>query len=470
MQLTGPIFLFLFLPLSLFAVLPFSGKRRAASLLAVSLIWYVLANRQNPWGMAVTGGLVLICYLLTLPRGARRFRLVFCVTLPLLTLVFCRITAEYNLLPRFSYPAGLTFVVLGLVSAAVDLYHRPTSESGRFVPFVGYVLFFPVLTFGPIIRYRHFRHLLSAQRPSFASFARGARLYTLGYLKRVAGAAVLMNTIRAVLVVEKNTLHLPAAAILLLLSGAALLFLIGGVSDMARGVASFYGLILPTDMRLFVHDPSLFVGGMFLSLSAFLTEMIVCPLSGVVGTAGRDPILKTGLSSYRFRLFAGQAAAFWAAILFFRFRWETCLLALPLFLLTVPGRTIGRRTAKPGRILLSCLLLPAFLLFAAGVLLPDPAILFRLFHASAFDTYYLYQLFAALSDVRYLLLLLVVGVAAVIWWRYRGLLWLRLSSNGRTWVLFSETLLLFVAFAAALILIMPRFPMLADQPFPWLYL
>ena len=388
MQLTGPIFLFLFLPLSLLVVLPLSGRRRGAALLAVSLCWYLVANRQNPWGMALTGALILACWLLALPRGARRLRLLLGVVLPLSALVFCRISAEYGLLPRLIYPAGLSFVALGLVSAALDLYQRPLPGARRFVPFVGYVLFFPVLTFGPFIRYRRFRYMLAAERPSFAAFARGARFYTLGYLKRMAGAAVLVRAVNRVLAVEGDALHLPAAGVLLLLCGAALLLLIDGVSDMARGVAAFYGLSLPANMHLITRDPALFFGSLFLSLSAFLQETIARPLARH-GLPGR---------------LIGQAATFCALVLFFRFRWEALLFSLPLFLLTVPGRTVGRRPGRALRITLYILLAPAFLLFAAGVMLPNPAVLFRLASAPAVDAYYLSQLFAALSDVRYLVL------------------------------------------------------------------
>ena len=442
MQLTGPIFLFLFLPLSVLAVLPFSGKRRAVALLACSLLWYGVVNRQNPVGLAVVGGLCLLMWLLTLPRGARVLRLTLGTALPAATLLFCRVTAEYGLLPKLPYPTGLTFVALGLVSVAVDLYRRPDSDARDPLAFFCYVLFFPVLTFGPVVSYHNFRRMLTAERPSFAAFSRGARLYALGYVERVAGAAMLMRALNRVLAVETSALHLPVAGVLLLLSGAALLLLLCGVSDMARGVCSFYGLILLPDVRL-SRDPTRLFEGLLLSLSAFLARTVVRPLE-------------------RCRPLA-WSAGFFAAVLFFRCRWETLLLSLPLFAVTVAPRFFKRNRAW--NVALFALAVPAYLLFAAGVLLPEPALLFRVFTAENTAPYHAYQLFTALSDARYLLLLLAVTAAVFVWRHYRAFTLLRLRTGAMTRATFFETLLLFAAFAAALVFFLPRFPVLADQPF-----
>ena len=441
MQLTGPVFLFLFLPLSVLAVLPFSGKRRAAALLLCSLLWYGVANRQNPVGLAAVGGLCLLCWLLTLPRGARRLRLICGVCLPVGALLFCRVTAEYGLVPQLPYPAGLSFIALGLVSVAVDLYRRNCSDARDPLAFFGYVLFFPVLTFGPVVPYRRFRRMLAAERPSFAAFARGARLYALGYVERVAGAAMLMRAVNRVLAVEEGALHLPTAGVLLLLSGAALLLLICGVSDMARGVCSFYGLTLLPDVRLLPRDPTRLFSGLLLSLSAFFDDLLR-PLA----KRCRPPALTVG---------------FFATALFFRCRWETLLFSLPLFLLTVPTR--GIRQKRPLTVALYALTAPAFLLFAAGVLLPQPTLLAGVFSAGAYTDYY--QLFAALSDARYLLLLLAVSILLLIWRRYRAFALTRLRRDARTRAVFCETLLLLAVFVAALVFFLPRFPVLADRAF-----
>ena len=446
MQLTGPIFLFLFLPLSLLLALPFSGRRRGAVLLLVSLVWYVTANRQNPAGMALVGALCLLSWLLTLPRGARRLRLVLGVCLPLAALLFCRVTAEYGLLSRLPYPAGLSFVALGLISAAVETNERPENSTRDPLAFFGYVLFFPVLTFGPVISYARYRRMLAAERPSFASFSRGARLYAAGYVLRVAGAAMLMRAVDRVLDVEKGALHLPAAAALLLLSGAALLLLICGVSDMARGTASFFGFLLLPDVRLFPRDPTRFFRGLMLSLSAFVEKTVTRPLS-------------------RFCRPLALTAGFFCTALFFRCRWETLLLSLPLFLTTVPPRLLKKRPGKPATVTLAVLTALAYFPFAAGVLLPEPLLLFRLMPPGSGDAYHAYQLFAALSDGRYLLLLLAAATPVLIWRHYRSFALLRLRPTTRTRVAFAESLALFAALTVSLVLLLPRFPLLADKPF-----
>ena len=58
MQLTGPLFLYLFFPLSLL-LLPFCPARyRKLSLTLLSLLWYLLANLGSPFGMLQIGALI----------------------------------------------------------------------------------------------------------------------------------------------------------------------------------------------------------------------------------------------------------------------------------------------------------------------------------------------------------------------------------------------------------------------------
>ena len=476
MQLTGPIFLFLFMPLAFLLSLPFSGRRRVTALSLVSLAWFCLANRQNPFGMALIGGLVLCGFLLLLPRRAPRLRSTLGIVLPLAALILCRISAEYHRFLPFAYPAGLTFVALGLISASVDVRREPSLRPKDPLAFFGYVLFFPVLTLGPVIRYRHFCRMPAA-RPGFAQFACGARLYALGYILRLAGAAMLLQTLDRVLAVQPAPIHITTLLILLLLCPAALMCLVCGVGYMARGVAAVFGLTLLRDTRLFPRDPARFLPGFSLSLSAFLHETVTEPLQKVWGRAGRA---------------AGAAIACVSAVFFFRLRLETAALALPLLLLTLwpflfqsgKGRAGLTNTSKSfenaflfqsgkrraGQALRTVLAIPAFAFFAAGVLLPRPTLVFSVFRAPLGNTYDAYRLSATLVDMRYLIPFFIVLLALALYLHHRSWIFRRLSPRSKTGLLYVETLLLFAAFAGVMLLIMPRFPALADAPFTGLYL
>ena len=69
MQLTGPLFLYLFLPLSLL-LLPFCPARyRKAALSLLSVLWYVLANIGSPLGLLQVAAVILLITLLAIWVG-----------------------------------------------------------------------------------------------------------------------------------------------------------------------------------------------------------------------------------------------------------------------------------------------------------------------------------------------------------------------------------------------------------------
>ena len=51
MQLIGPLFLFMFLPLCWLFLLPLPARMRPYSLSILCLVWYVAVNRQNLFGL-----------------------------------------------------------------------------------------------------------------------------------------------------------------------------------------------------------------------------------------------------------------------------------------------------------------------------------------------------------------------------------------------------------------------------------
>ena len=168
MQLTGPVFLFLLLPLSLLICRFVPPTRRRLVLSLLSIGWYALVNASNPVGLlhiALLLAVMLLLVYLPAPRSALvgKLRTTLGVLLPILSLLAARLLAEYGS-TWYVYPIGLAFITLSAVSLSVDLARGDTVRPKNPLDVIGYLLFVPTLVAGPIIRSKHF--LTAPRRPA----------------------------------------------------------------------------------------------------------------------------------------------------------------------------------------------------------------------------------------------------------------------------------------------------------------
>lgn len=458
MQLTSPLFLFLFLPLSLPAVILVPRAGRNTVLSALSLVFLVLANRAAPWGLLQMGLTVLLLLLLfflspraTAPRTKRLF-LVLEVTLPLLSLLSARLFAL--LIPAYSYPFGLLFITLAAISLSIDRARGDGDPSAAPTDLIAYLLFFPTLTMGPLIRYKHFCRLSRHARPSSPLFCRGILLFALGYVKRIAVAAVLLRALDALLDAHA-AMPLLALPVLLLIAFLLLYFFVSGSADMARGVAAMYGMSLPRDRKnlLYATTPHDLLHGLFHSFFAYGNDYLIAPLVRRLGDR-------------RGRLL-GEALLLLLTVLVFALSPAVLLALIPLYLSFAFTVRYGKRKkplSLPVQVLFFLLSLlacsPAALLVSAG----DPRRVSTLL-SSLFDgtPARLYSFYFAVSDMQYILavvalFLFVLPVLALV----RRI---RPSEGVRLALFVLSSLLLLAAFLLTLLYLMPQFPQYAATPY-----
>ena len=102
----------------------------------------------------------------------------------------------------------------------------------------------------------------------------------LGYIKRLAIAAVLMRAIEDILTYAQLALAPFSYCLLLLLALLCFYFYVTGCADTARGLCAMYGIELPADRGRvpFAAAPHLVFSGTFLSLYNYLQDYIYLPL------------------------------------------------------------------------------------------------------------------------------------------------------------------------------------------------
>ena len=456
MQLTGPLFLFLFLPLSLLFT-PFCPvKYRQGVFSLLSVLWYVLANLGEPLAMLQLFVVMLAVVVLSvLPDGDySTLRCAAGVLIPLASLLAARLAAEYGP-AEYVYPTGLTFVALGAISLAVDRYRGDAPDRDSPLAVLGYLLFFPTLTLGPILRYKQYLYMMEHPHVGLDGFSRGVRLYMLGFIKRIAVAAVLLRALQTVLGAQAEEFSVQALIFCMVLAYFLFYFFVSGTTDMARGLLSMYGMQPPRGQGALLAQiaPHRLLEAMLISLSRYLEDYVA------------KPIL------HRFPARWGRALAGVAVcaltLLFYRTRPELLLLGIPLLLIAALSankhRSLRNKLPLYWRFplqLLSCFLL-AMLVLAA--LLEEPAELFtHVINAFRGDTSF-YHIYSSLADGAYIAMFFAGALLVFPLQYFRPVLSRKVSARARGIALSLSTAVLFLGFVITLIHFMPQFPQYAQQ-------
>jgi alginate O-acetyltransferase complex protein AlgI len=189
--------------------------------------------------------------------------------------------SEHALL-RVVLPLGISFYTFETISYIVDVYLRRARAVRHPLDYALYILFFPHLIAGPIVRPRHFLPQLARQhRFNWDRFQLGLQFFVVGLLKK----AVLADQIAVVI---DPLWAAPGGAgsmgcWLAVLGYAAQIYLdFSGYSDMAVGLAHLLGFRLPANFRFpyLASNIAEFWRRWHISLSTWLRDYLFIPLGG----------------------------------------------------------------------------------------------------------------------------------------------------------------------------------------------
>jgi alginate O-acetyltransferase complex protein AlgI len=186
-------------------------------------------------------------------------------------------------------PLGVSFVTFTLTAYVVDIYKG--TFAGRVSPttLTGYVLFFPHLIAGPILRpielipqLRHPRSALSAH------FYAGLAIFTVGLVKKLVFADQIANVVDAAY--KSDLLNAPVAWLAIYGFSMQIYCDFSGYTDMAIGLALLIGIRLPNNFLRPYGAFSLidFWRRWHITLSFWLRDYLYIPLGG-----NRDGRLRT---------------------------------------------------------------------------------------------------------------------------------------------------------------------------------
>jgi len=300
MLFASPLFLFLFLPLTLAAHFAAPRAWRNAVLLAASLVFYA-------WGEAPYVALVLASVAFNWALGiaianavdvrARRRRLALAVAGNLGTLAVFKYAnfavANVNALAPvlgtgplalavIPLPLGISFFTFHAISYVVDVYKRNADAQRSVSAFALYILLFPQLIAGPIIRWRDIAAQLVARDVRLADFAYGVRRFVLGLGKKTLIANTLGRTADAIFALPAAELTTPLAWLGLVCYTLQIYFDFSGYSDMAIGLMRMFGFRILENFNYPYVARSVreFWRRWHISLSNWFRDYLYVPLGG----------------------------------------------------------------------------------------------------------------------------------------------------------------------------------------------
>lgn len=179
-------------------------------------------------------------------------------------------------------PIGISFYTFQTMSYTIDVYRREAPVQKNIISFGAYVVLFPQLIAGPIVRYGTIAEQLNNRTESFDKFSEGLARFCSGLAKKVLLAntiGLLWDTIKAMPIGESSVL---TSWIGILAFAFQIYFDFSGYSDMAIGLGKMFGFEFLENFNYPYISKSIteFWRRWHISLGTWFREYVYIPLGG----------------------------------------------------------------------------------------------------------------------------------------------------------------------------------------------
>ena len=192
-------------------------------------------------------------------------------------------------------PLGISFYTFQLLGYQVDAARDPSLREDRLAPFTLFVVFFPQLIAGPIVRARELlpqlQRLFRGERRRLRLHSYALGLCALGLTKKIVFADSLAPIVDDIFFLGPQTMA--EAWIGAWLFTFQIYFDFSGYSDIALGCAYLLGIRLPRNFRTpyLSTSPREFWQRWHITLSRWIRDYLYIPLGGGRGSRSRQLII-----------------------------------------------------------------------------------------------------------------------------------------------------------------------------------
>jgi alginate O-acetyltransferase complex protein AlgI len=183
---------------------------------------------------------------------------------------------------RLALPLGISFFTFHIISYLVDVYRGSVKSQPWPADFALYIVNFPQLIAGPIIRYRQIADQLPYRAVRFADVDAGVGRFTVGLVKKLLIADPIGSVVDQVFVVTPDQLTVGSAWLGAVCYALQIYFDFSGYSDMAIGLARMFGFRFPENFDYPYCSTSMreFWRRWHMTLSAWFRDYVYIPLGG----------------------------------------------------------------------------------------------------------------------------------------------------------------------------------------------
>ena len=184
--------------------------------------------------------------------------------------------------PNITLPIGISFFTFQILSYVIDVYRGTVAPQRDFSKTLLYIIFFPQLIAGPIVKFHDINAELADRHQTIDGVANGLRRFIVGLAKKVLVSntvALAVDTIFAADIADVNIAAAWIAAVGYMLQ---IYFDFSGYSDMAIGMGEMFGFHFNENFNHPYTADSIrdFWRRWHISLSSWFKDYLYIPLGG----------------------------------------------------------------------------------------------------------------------------------------------------------------------------------------------
>lgn len=193
---------------------------------------------------------------------------------------------------QVSLPLGISFFIFHAISYLVDIYRKKTAPEKSFLALFTYIIMFPQLVAGPIVRFSTVARQLHQRRWSWVRAETGIRFFILGLAQKILLANTFALSADQIFGLSANQLSSSVAWLGALSYTLQIYFDFGGYSLMAIGLGIVCGFTFPRNFHFPYIAQSIteFWRRWHMSLSRWFRDYVYIPLGGNRGTSLRTAV------------------------------------------------------------------------------------------------------------------------------------------------------------------------------------
>ena len=174
-------------------------------------------------------------------------------------------------------PLGMSFYLFTVLSYIIDVYRKNIKSEHNFISFSLYILFFPKLVMGPIVRYSDFNKQIDNHDFDNSLFNYGFKRFIIGLSMKV----ILADTFARIISSYQVSSTLGSIVIIILYS-LQIYYDFAGYTNMALGLSNVFGFKLPEnfDYPYLSNSVGEFFRRWHITLGKWFRDYVYIPLGG----------------------------------------------------------------------------------------------------------------------------------------------------------------------------------------------